>query len=48
MERIRQHSSSHIVHEGIPAFQDGQPPAVLDYKDIPGLRASCIAVLATC
>lgn len=37
MERIRQQSSSHIVHEGIPAFQDGQPPTMLDYKDIPGL-----------
>jgi histone acetyltransferase len=38
MDRIRHHSSSHIVHEGIPAFQEGQPPTVLDYKDIPGLR----------
>ena len=44
MGRIRQHSSSHVVHEGIPAFQDGQPPTVLDYKDIPGLRASFLAV----
>jgi histone acetyltransferase len=40
MERIRRHSSSHVVHEGIPAFQEGQPPTVLDYKDIPGLRKS--------
>lgn len=40
MERIRRHSSSHVVHEGIPAFQEGQLPTVLDYKDIPGLRNS--------
>ncbi|PVG02485.1 hypothetical protein CPB86DRAFT_751172 [Serendipita vermifera] len=37
VEKIRQRSSSHIVRAGIPAFQEGQPARVLDYKDIPGL-----------
>jgi len=47
MERIRRHSSSHFVHDGIPAFQEGQPPTVLDYEDIPGLRMSLLAVSCT-
>ncbi|KAG8825539.1 histone acetyltransferase [Serendipita sp. 401] len=37
LERIRARSSSHEVRPGIPAFQEGQPPIVLDYKEIPGL-----------
>ncbi|KAG8834704.1 histone acetyltransferase [Serendipita sp. 399] len=37
LDRIRARSSSHVVRQGIPAFQEGQPPVVLDYKDIPGL-----------
>ena len=36
--RIREHSSSHEVRDGLAQFQDGQPPTTLDYHEIPGLR----------
>jgi hypothetical protein len=47
LERIRQRSSSHIVRAGIPAFQEGQPPKVLDYKDIPGLCTPSSILIVT-
>ncbi|KAK7053438.1 histone acetyltransferase [Paramarasmius palmivorus] len=41
MARIREISRSHIVHPGLPQFQDGAPPDVtVDPKDVPGLRES--------
>ncbi|KIY74458.1 hypothetical protein CYLTODRAFT_439343 [Cylindrobasidium torrendii FP15055 ss-10] len=39
--KIRQLSRSHIVHPGLPMFQEGMPEGtVADYRDVPGLRDS--------
>ncbi|KAJ8077288.1 histone acetyltransferase [Marasmius tenuissimus] len=41
MSKIRQMSRSHIVHPGLPQFQEGAPPdIVVEPKDVPGLRES--------
>ena len=41
LEKIRQMSKSHVIHEGLPLFQPGQPDGVtVDPKDVPGLRES--------
>ena len=37
--KIREMSRSHIVHEGLPQFQEGQPEGItVDPQDVPGLR----------
>ncbi|THH04557.1 hypothetical protein EW145_g5435 [Phellinidium pouzarii] len=39
LAKIRQLSKSHIVHSGLPQFQDGAPDGVtVDPMDVPGLR----------
>ncbi|KAF9058808.1 Bromodomain-containing protein [Rhodocollybia butyracea] len=39
MAKIRQMSQSHIVHPGLPQFQEGAPQGVtVDPQDVPGLR----------
>ncbi|KAJ3733504.1 histone acetyltransferase NGF-1 [Lentinula guzmanii] len=39
MSKIRQMSRSHVVHPGLPQFQEGAPEGVtVDPKDVPGLR----------
>ncbi|KAI5123056.1 hypothetical protein M0805_000491 [Coniferiporia weirii] len=39
LTKIRQMSRSHIVHSGLPQFQNGAPEGVrVDPKDVPGLR----------
>ncbi|KAL0579158.1 histone acetyltransferase [Marasmius crinis-equi] len=41
MAKIRQMSRSHIVHPGLPQFQEGAPAdLVVEPKDVPGLRES--------
>ncbi|THV02412.1 Bromodomain-containing protein [Dendrothele bispora CBS 962.96] len=41
LQKIRQMSRSHIVHPGLPQFQEGQPRNVtVDPKDVPGLKES--------
>lgn len=41
LDKIRQMSRSHEVFPGLPQFQDGAGEGVvLDYRDVPGLRAS--------
>lgn len=36
--KIRQLSRSHIIHPGLPQFQEGQPEDIeVSYKDVPGL-----------
>ncbi|KAK1233163.1 histone acetyltransferase [Marasmius sp. AFHP31] len=41
MSKIRQMSRSHVVHPGLPQFQEGAPPdIVVEPKDVPGLRES--------
>ena len=41
LNKIREKSRSHVVHPGLPQFQDGMPPGVVvDPKDVPGLRES--------
>jgi histone acetyltransferase len=40
LAKIRQMSRSHEVYPGLPQFQDGAGDgAVVDYRDVPGLRA---------
>lgn len=40
MSKVRQMSRSHIVHAGLPQFQEGAPVGVtVDPQDVPGLRA---------
>ena len=39
LTKIRQMSKSHIVHPGLPQFQEGVPEdATVDPQDVPGLR----------
>ncbi|KAJ3923982.1 hypothetical protein F5877DRAFT_87269 [Lentinula edodes] len=39
MSKVRQMSRSHIVHAGLPQFQEGAPVGVtVDPQDVPGLR----------
>ncbi|KAJ3724690.1 hypothetical protein FB446DRAFT_642616 [Lentinula raphanica] len=39
MSKVRQMSRSHIVHPGLPQFQEGAPEGVtVDPQDVPGLR----------
>lgn len=38
IDKIQERSSSHVIRPGIEAFQEGNEPTELDYKDIPGLR----------
>jgi histone acetyltransferase len=41
LSKIRQKSKSHMVHNGLPQFQPGQPGGiVLDPRDVPGLKES--------
>ncbi|TFK44364.1 Bromodomain-containing protein [Crucibulum laeve] len=41
MTKIREMSKSHIVHPGLPQFQEGAPEGVtVDPKNVPGLRES--------
>jgi histone acetyltransferase len=47
LAKIRQMSRSHEVYPGLPQFQDGAGDgAVVDYRDVPGLRA-CFLIVAT-
>jgi len=40
LAKIRQMSRSHEVYPGLPQFQDGAGEGVVvDYRDVPGLRA---------
>ncbi|KAJ4483243.1 hypothetical protein J3R30DRAFT_3447167 [Lentinula aciculospora] len=39
MSKVRQMSRSHIVHPGLPQFQEGAPEGItIDPQDVPGLR----------
>ncbi|KAI1794092.1 hypothetical protein LXA43DRAFT_997618 [Ganoderma leucocontextum] len=41
LNKIREKSRSHVVHPGLPQFQDGMLPGVaIDPRDVPGLRES--------
>ena len=49
MTKIRQISRSHIVHPGLPQFQEGAPPdVVVGPKDVPGLSKNGLLFSAIC
>lgn len=46
LTKIRQMSKSHVVHPGLPQFQEGMPTGVtVDPKDVPGLSMTSLGLV---